>query len=216
VGFWGGLVLFRAPVAAVLLALIAGFFPEQVFYYREQMRREKLLEQLGAAVRMFAAEYSDTPHPIQALGLAARKLPDPIGGVLRQAERNLMTRERDDALLQLGRELDSEYGRMFVQLLRLSFEDEAVKPLFTRLALRLTEQQGLIRRNRVQVAADRLGALALSVSAVLVYFLMLRALPESGEFFGATVPGRMLVCLCLVSVFGSMLMDRLAGGVNLD
>ncbi|MGB9886807.1 MAG: type II secretion system F family protein [Moorellales bacterium] len=214
--FWFGLACLGNPAAAFVLAAIGVVFPEQVLHYREQARREKILEQLGAAVRVFAAEYADTPHAIQALGAAARKLPDPIGGILRQVERDLINKERDEALLELGRKLDSEYGRMFVQLLRLSFEDEAVKPLFTRLALRLTEQQSLIRKNRVEVAADRAGSLGLSAAAVPVYFMMQRVVPESAEFFTMTLAGKFLVCLCMLSLLGAMLMDRLMGGADVD
>lgn len=215
-GFWFGVVYLRNPPAALILAAIGAFFPEQVMYYRDRARREKVLEQLGAAVRVFAAEYSETPHTIQALGTTARKLPDPIGSILRQAERDLINKERDEALLELGRKLDSEYGRMFVQLLRLSFEDEAVKPLFTRLALRLTEQQNLIRKNRVEIAADRLGSLGLSAAAVPVYFMMRRVIPESAEFFSTTLAGKFLVAACMLSVLGAMLLDRFMGGVDVD
>lgn len=216
-GLWFGFFHLQNPVAGLLLGLCGVLLPEQVWYYRERSYREKILEQLGAAVRVFAAEYSDTPHMVRALIAAAEKLPDPIGKILRKAGKDLVAgKDRDDVLIELGRKLDSEYGRMFVQLLRLSAEDEAVKPLFSHLAARLAGQQNLIRKNRVELAADRLVSLTLNASVIPLYFLMRRVVPESGEFFIATAAGKMIVALCIGSVVAGMLLDRLIGGGESD
>lgn len=213
-GFVWGAAALRNPAAGLVLAAGGVLLPEQVWFYRERHRREKLIEQLGAAVRVFAAEYAETPHPVKALGAAARRLPDPIGGILRSAERDLVLgKDRDEVLIRLARDLDSEYGRLFVQLLHLSFEDEAVKPLFSRLAARVSGQQELIRKNRVELAADRAMSLILNAAVVPAYYLIRKFVPEAHSFFLETTAGRVVVVCCLASAVAGMLLDRL---VNRD
>jgi Flp pilus assembly protein TadB len=209
-GFVFGLSWLKNPVGAIVLAVAGVVLPEQIMFNRERTYREKIIEQLGAAVRIFAAEYSDTPHPVSALGKAARRLPDPIGGILRNTEKDLILgKDRDAVLINLAKELDSEYGRMFVQLLRLSFEDEAVKPLFSRLAARISSQQNLLRKNRIETAADRIMAVILNTSVIPVYFLMRKMVPETHEFFTMTATGRLVIVLCLLSVIIGATLDRL-------
>lgn len=219
-GFYAGAAYLRNLPAAALLAAAGVVFPEQVRRIRERAYREKVLEQLGAAVRVFAAEYSDTPQPAKALAAAAGKLPDPIGSVLRRAARDLTTArnygEVDGVLIKLGRELHGEYGKMFVQLLRLSFEDEAVKPLFAKLAARVTAQQDLVRKNRLEVSVDRLLAVVLNLAVIPAYLFVSRIVPEAKEFFLATAAGKGVVVLCLLSAVAGGIMDIAFGGVGDD
>ncbi|MGI9862535.1 hypothetical protein SDD30_14235 [Moorella naiadis] len=214
-GFYFGSVVMVNPLAGIILAASGIIFPEQVAYYREKTYRMKINEQLGAAVRVFAAEYADTPHAVRALTITAGRLPDPIGSILRRAAKGLTSgRNYDEVLVELGRELDSEYGRMFVQLLRLSLEDEAVKPLFARLAIRISAQQDLIRKNQVTLSADRLLMLVLNIAVAPLYFFVHHIIPEAHEFFTATVTGRAVVVLCLLSALIGIVLDRVAGGEN--
>lgn len=221
VGFYAGIAYLKNLPAAALLACICVVLPEQVRAGRRRFHREKVIEQLGASVRVFAAEYSDTPHPVKALAAASGKLPDPIGTVMRRAVRDLSSSrnfdEIDAALLRLGKELGNEYGRLFVQLLRISFEDEAVKPLFARLAARITSQQDLIRKNRLGINMDRMLAAGLNLAIVPAYFFVIKVVPEAREFFTSTMAGKGLVALCLLSVAAGSLMDIiLVGGGDIE
>ncbi|MCL6639338.1 MAG: hypothetical protein K6T80_06630 [Firmicutes bacterium] len=215
-GFVFGIAYMSNILAAVLLAIAGVVFPEQVRRTRRRAYREKVLEQLGAAVRVFAAEYSDTPHTVKALDASVRKLPDPVGGIIKRAVSSLINVKNmsdvDDVLIRLGRELSGEYGKMFAQLLRLSFEDEAVKPLFAKLAARVTAQQDLVRRDKLETSMDRMLVLALNLAVILVYFMISRAMPESGEFF-RTMAGKGVVALCLFSAVAAGLLDILFGSV---
>lgn len=210
----------RNPLAAVLAAALAVLLSVQYRTHVYRLRREKIIEQLGAAVRVFSAEYSDTPLTAKALDVTARRMPEPIGSVLRRAASDLaVARGPDDvdrALVRLGRSLHGEYGRMFVQLLRLSFEDQVVKPLFSRLAARITAQQDLIRKNRVEVSTDRALALLLNTLPAPAYFFINRMVPEANEFFLTTTAGKLTVCLCLLSAVLGSLMDIVLGGVGDD
>ena len=84
-GFWFGLAVLGNLVAAMLMAAIGVLLPEQILYNRQQAEKEKMMEQLGTAVRMFAAEYIETPNSIRAINQIANQLPDPIGAVFQQS-----------------------------------------------------------------------------------------------------------------------------------
>lgn len=175
-----------------------------------------MVEQLGVAIRVFAAEYSDTPNTVTALGAAAKKLPDPVGSILNRAVSSLMSArnriDEDRVLIKMGRELSGEYGKMFVQLLRLSFEDEAVKPLFSKLAARVTAQQDLMRKDKLETAMDRILVIALNLAVIPIYFVMVKTLPEAGEFF-RTAAGKGVIAMCLFSAVMAGLLDIIFGSV---
>jgi Flp pilus assembly protein TadB len=210
-GFMFGTIGMKNPAAGVMLAVAGVVFPEQVYHNREQLRREKILEQMGAAVRLFAEEYSETPHTVKALGIAAEKMPNPIKGILEKAHKGLTSgKDADYVLIDLAKDLDNEYGRMFVQLLRLSFEDQAIKPLFRKLANRISSQQGLIQKNKVELTADRILSVALNIAIVPAYLAIHRYVPDANEFFTTTLAGKILVTVCIASAVCAALIDRIA------
>jgi pilus assembly protein CpaF len=210
VGFWFGVMHFHNLVAAILLAVIGVILPEQIVYTREKAYRGKVMEQLGTAVRMFAAEYAETPNTVRALIIIAPQLPDHIGTIFRQTTRDFSVgRDTNDALIRLSQKLNFEYGKLFVQLLRLSIEDSAVSPMFTRLALRLSSQQRLIRKSTSEVSMDRMLAIVLNIAIVPAYIIINRVMPDSYVFFVNTAMGRIIIVLCLASVIVGVLMDRL-------
>lgn len=210
-GFMFGTIVMKNPAAGVLLAIAGVVFPEQAYYNREQIRREKILEQMGAAVRLFAEEYSETPHTVKALGIAAEKMPNPIKGILEKAHKGLTSgKDADYVLIDLANDLDNEYGRMFVQMLRLSFEDQAIKPLFRKLANRISSQQGLIKKNKVELTADRVLSVLLNIAIVPAYLVIHHYVPEANEFFTATIAGKVLATVCIASAVCAAITDRLA------
>ncbi|NSW83998.1 MAG: type II secretion system F family protein [Syntrophothermus sp.] len=212
-GFGVGVVYLKNITAGIIMAAGGIAVPEQMINMREQARREKILEQMGAMVRIFAAEFSETPHVLKALGVTAGKMPPPTGDILRQAYRDMTSgMSPDEALLRLARGLDNEYGRMFVQLLRLALEDEAVKPLFNRLALRLTTQQDLLQKNRVEMSYDRMVSLIMNLAIVPAFIFVHQLVPEAREFFVSSIWGRLIVSVSAASVVGGAFLDRLASG----
>ncbi len=208
-GFWFGLAVLGNLVAAMLMAIIGVLLPEQILYNRQQAKKEKMMEQLGAAVRMFAAEYIETPNSIRAINQIANQLPDPIGAVFKQVDKDFSSGKGvDDALIGLSLKLNFEYGRLFVQLLRLSFEDSAVGPMFTGLSAKLAGQQKLIRKGRVDVALDRGMVVGMNLGIIPAYYIASRMVPEAPVFFTQTAAGRSIVVLCLISAITGMVLDR--------
>jgi Flp pilus assembly protein TadB len=78
VGLIFGFAYFHTVPAGILCGLLAFFIPEQFVNQRLLARNNKLIEQLGMAVRLFSSEYRDTPHPVRALDITSKKVPNPL------------------------------------------------------------------------------------------------------------------------------------------
>ncbi|MDN5344538.1 MAG: hypothetical protein PWQ18_649 [Clostridia bacterium] len=214
-GFLIGVILMKNLPAAAILALSIALAPDVVLIGRVQNRRNKIIEQLAAAVRIFAAEFGDTPQVPRALSVTARKVPAPLGDILRQADTDLAAGKNiDDVCLYLMKELDFEYGRMFVQLLRLAWDDAAVRPLFARLAGRIANLQGLIYKNTSGMAYSRFMGMLVNALILPEFLLMRTVIPETGSFLVNDPLGRLLVVVCFLSILVGMILDRALSGVE--
>lgn len=210
--FLAGILLFRNLAAALLMAASAALLPEQAVARRLEARRQLMLDQMAAAVRVFAAEFMATPQVERGLLAAAERIPDPVGRVFRDACRRLALGERLDAvLLGMMAGFDFEYGRMFVQLLRQAARDASVAPLFAELVARMEVHLDLARKSRAELAGERLLALVMMCTPLPGYLFMRAVVPETTEFLVENFWGR----LAVVGVFLSMLLwaavDRLFG-----
>lgn len=215
VALYAGLFVFRNFVAALLMATAAVLLPDQFILQRLEARRLKMLEQMAMAVRIFAAEFTQTPQIGRALGEVAARVPDPLGAVFRNAYRDISKGvSLDQVLSDLMVRLDFAAGRMFVQLLMAARRDSSVAPLFGELVTRLAVQLELIRKNRSELYADRLLSWIMLGSMVPAYFIMRATVAETYEFLVATVAGRIVVALCFLSVIVWVVMDRLMGRVE--
>lgn len=214
-GFVIGVSLLQNLPAAVLISAAAYLIPDQIIQGRLQAIKFKKIEQLGAAVRVFAAEFADTPQVPKAIAATAKRAPDPLGRVFREAGRLSATgKSPDDVCAYLLKELDFEYGRMFVQILRVAWDDAAAKPLFSRLAARVSGLQSLIQKNRSGLAYSR--GIAIIVNAmILPAVLGIRFLvPETGYFLVHHPAGRLLVCMAFLSVLAGLVLDRMLNEVE--
>ncbi len=216
VGFAVGVVWLHNLPAAVLIAASAYLVPDMLLRGRLQAAKARKIGQLGAAVRVFAAEFRDTPQAPRALDAAARRIPPPLGDALREAADMAVGKGKspDEVCSYLMRELDFEYGRMFALLLRAAWDDAAAGPLFTRLAARVAGLQGLMQKNRANLAYSRLIALAVNALVLPAALGMRFLVPETGWFLVHHPAGRLLVCLAFLSVLVGLALDRLMGEVE--
>lgn len=211
VGLW---FLNNLP-AALVLAAAAFLVPDTWLAARIQARRRKMIDQLAAAVRLFAAELADTPHVQRALARIAPNVPPPLGTVLRRAADDLTTgTDRAEVFKWLMEELDFDYGRMFVMLMQIAWDDAAARPLFSRLAMRVGSLQALIRTGQKEVALTRAMAMALNALTLPMFFFVRAAIPGGAEFLTGHPLGRFLVFLCFASVLVGMLVDRAMSEVS--
>ena len=209
-GFMLGVWHFKSLSTAVVLTVGGIVIPEQIVFYREQFRKEKILEQMAPMIRTFAAEYADTGSEMMALGNAGRRLPQPIGGILENTYRQLIAgKNHDDVLIEFSKELDNEYGRIFVQVLRMGLAGENVKDVYNGLALRITTQYELIKKSKTTSYGDKIMLMILVVLVVGVYVFMLHQYPDSYRVYTETTFGRLAVFISIVSVVGAFLLDRL-------
>ncbi|NLK53102.1 MAG: hypothetical protein GX295_11785 [Syntrophomonadaceae bacterium] len=197
--------------AAILLFIVGLAFPQQMIIRKDLIRQEKILEQLGTAVRIFAAEYADTPQTFRAISNTADRLQEPMAGIFLKAKKDFLAGLAvDDVMLGMYTSLKTEYGKMFVQLLRLSAEDEATKPLFLKLAMRISSQQDLIRRNRKEVTADRIVSALINGMIIPTFLIINYIVPEAFQFFTHTSLGKGIVVISIVSIMSGMILDIFA------
>lgn len=210
--FLAGLLLFRNLAAALLMAASAVLLPDQAVARRIEARRQLMIDQMAAAVRVFAAEFLATPQVQKGLHAVAERIPDPVGRVFRDACERLDLGDRlEPVLVEMMAAFDFEYGRMFVQLLRQAAHDASVAPLFAELVARMETHLELARKSRAELAGERLLALVMMATPLPGYLFMRAVVPETTEFLVNNFWGR----LAVVGVFLSMLLwaavDRLFG-----
>jgi Flp pilus assembly protein TadB len=206
-----GLAWLHNTIATVLLFVFGLAFPQLIMLQVVSHRQERIVEQLGMAVRIFAAEYNDTPHTLRAIGKTGERLPEPIGSIFRHAEQEFLVGENPEQVLRrMSKRIGTDYGKMFGHLLITSVTDEAVKPLFNRFAARLTSQQELIRKNRQEVTVDRISIGILNGCMIPAFLVMNRIIPESHAFFTTTPSGKGIVVFCLLSATVGIVLDLFA------
>lgn len=206
-----GITWLHNLTAAAFLLVFGIAFPQLIMLQRVANRQEKIMEQLGTAVRIFTAEYSDTPHTLRAIGRSAQRLPEPIGTIFRHAEQEYLAGEDPYKIInRMANNIGSDYGRMFGHLLETSIHDEAVKPLFSQLAVRITGQQEAFRKNRQEITKDRISIGVLNGAMIPTFLIVNKLIPESQKFFTQSGFGKGVVVFCLLSLMVGIVLDLFA------
>lgn len=209
VAFLVGLVLLKNPVAFGILTLTAVVVPEHFLRNRIQARRNKLLSQLGPAVRLVAAEHAGTPQVNRAVIQVADKLDQPLRGVFEKAAGDFLAgRSYDYAFGRMHEELDFEYGRIFVQTLRVLADDSSMRHILWWLAEQITSQLDDINTERASLSGERLMSFAAVAFMVPVLLLMLKIVPETYSYLVDHPTGRLVACLCISAPLVGILFDR--------
>lgn len=214
-GFAIGAVFLKNIPAAVVIAAVGFLLPDTYLLERITSRRAKMIEQLGTALRIFASEFGDTPQVTTALAVTASRMPAPLGTALKRASRDLSAgKDKDEVLARTMKDLDFEYGRLFVQLLRIAWEDASVRPLFSRLATRVAGLQTLLRRNRVETLYGRVTGIVVNLMIFPMFFAVRHFVPGAARFQVGHPLGRFLVFLCFLSVLIGLLVNRMINEVD--
>ncbi|MBO8160681.1 MAG: hypothetical protein H0Z24_03510 [Thermosipho sp. (in: Bacteria)] len=210
-----GLAMLKNVAVAIILGMSAFLIPDIILVTYIQKRRTKLIEQLGTAVRVFAVEFRDTPQVGRALRRTAIRIPSPLGDVLDQACKELAAgKKKDEVLGRMMEELDFDYGRIFVQLLRMAWDDASVQPLFSRLATRIASLQSLIAKNNSSLAYGRVMAMIVNALIVPVYIVVQWKVPGAAEYMTTHPVGKLLVTMSFLSVLVGLVLDRYLSGVK--
>ncbi|WP_031516854.1 type II secretion system F family protein [Desulfofalx alkaliphila] len=193
------------PLAAVLLTIIAFVIPEQIFHYIALRRKLFKFDQLVEACPVFASEL-ERVKVAHALGNTGRSIPDPVGKIFRQAERDLTSRDPQEAFGRMVKELDFNYGRDFVSRAHDCYYNSAVAPMFLELGKEMESKRKRLHEKISQLFQDRI----ISILTLLLFFpayaIAASVVPTTWEFMTQTVGGKLLICLYLLSVgIGPML-----------
>lgn len=216
VGFFLGIVILKNIPAAVVIAISTFLLPEQYIAGKIANRREKCINQLGPAVRIFYAEFNDTPQVERALLTAGERVKAPLGPILHRAGRQLSAGHGPDQVFaDLSKRLDFYHGRMFAQLLRQAYDNSAVTPLFSRLATKISSYQQLSKKNRSNLAYQGIMARLLNIMILPIFLLMQYVVPETTSFLIEHPIGRIIVTLCFTSMLVGILIDRMLMEVRL-
>ncbi len=207
VGVW---LWLGTPAPAILAAAFVVLVPDNIAFRRTQIHRERVLEQLTSAARIFAGEFAATSQIDRGLRAVGRRVPDPVGKIFRKAHAGrLYGHNPDEVYVQMIKELNSPYGHMFVQILRAAETKGAMTaPLFHELVSRITVAQNLKEHNKSELSADRAVGLLLTVAPLPLYFLLTSWLPHADQFFAETMAGQTLITLCFVSAITWFFVDR--------
>lgn len=215
IAFILGMHYFKNLTAAILLSACFFVLPEHVISIVNQKRKEKIKEQMITAIRVFTAEFLQTPGLERGFEAIGKRISDPLGRLFRRAHMELVLGTDSDVVLaRLAGQIDNEYGRMFIQLLKLAKSDSSVSSLFADLLERIENNIELTRKNHSNLTGERILALIMTCIPMPAYFLMMRLIPETSYFLAETLVGRLVITI----TFGSMLvwtvLDRIAGKVE--
>lgn len=215
VAFYVGIVLLKNPVAFGILVLTAVVVPEHFLQNRIQARRNKLLSQLGPAIRLVAAEHAGTPQVNRAIIHVTDKLDQPLKGVFEKAANGFLAGKSYDRVFgQMYKDLDFEYGRIFVQALRVLADDSSMRHILWWLAEQITAQLDDINSERASLSGERLMSVVAVAFMVPVLILMLNIVPETYPYLVHHPTGRLVACVCLSAPLVGVVFDRLVASAG--
>lgn len=204
-GLFTGSVI-NNPLAAVLLTIIAFIMPEQIFWYIILRKKLFKFDQLVEACPVFASEL-ERVKVAHALGNTGRSIPDPVGKIFRQAERDLTSRDPKEAFGRMMKELDFNYGRDFVSRAYDCYYNSAVAPMFIELGKEMESKRKRLHENTSKLFHDRLVSILTLLLFFPAYAIASSIVPTTWEFMTQTVGGKLLICLYLLSVGIGPMMD---------
>lgn len=215
VAFLVGIVLLKNPVAFGILVLTAVVVPEHFLQNRIQALRNKLLAQLGPAVRLVAAEHAGTPQVNRAIIHVTDKLDQPLRSVFEKAANGFLAgKSYDHVFGQMYKDLDFEYGRIFVQGLRVLADDSGMRHILWWLAEQITSQLDDINSEKASLSGERLMSVVAVAFMVPVLLMMLKIVPETYPYLVTHPTGRLVACMCLSAPLIGVLFDRFSAGAG--
>lgn len=213
--FFLSMYIFKNLTASIFLAASFFIIPEYLISIMHDKRKIKIEDQLVAAIRIFSAEFIQTPQIEKGLAAVAVRIGNPVGGYFNDAYHDLMLgRSSDMALATLSAKLDTEYGKMFIQLIQQARKDTSVRALFTDLLSKIEKHLELTRQNISSLTGERILAFIMTMIPVPAYLFINRIIPESKTFIVETFIGRTLITLAFGSMFLWTIIDKITRRVE--
>lgn len=213
--FFGSMYLLKNLTGSLLFTACFFVLPEHAITLVNQKRQEKIQDQLIGAIRIFTAEFLQTPQIERGFEAIGNRIGNPIGGYFKRANTELVIGTDQDVVLStLANKLDTEYGRMFVQLARLASNDSSISPLFTELLEKIENNIETNRKNYSNLVGERMLALMMTCIPIPTFFFMTKVVPETTYFLANTSLGRLIVILTFGSMLTWAILDRITGSVE--
>ena len=206
IGIWAGIVL-NNPLAALLMAAISFVIPEQIFMYLNLKNRLKKFDQLVETCPMLGAELGRV-NVATAIGNTGRSMPEPLGRVLRQAERDLIsTGNPEVAFGNMMEGLDFRYGREFVTRLYDCYNNLSMSSMIVDLGQEMESKRKAINENIGKLFTDRMVSIFIILLFFPAYLIVNSIAPLTWEFLTLTLAGKLLICAYLLSIIIGPVID---------
>lgn len=201
--------IFGNITASILFSAIFLVIPEYLISLYEDSLNKKTEEQLLGTIKLYTAEFIQRKPMQKIFSTISTKINDPVGKYFSDAYYELITGVPTSIVLsRLTSKFNSNYGKMFIQLIMQSQKDSNVINLFPELLMKTEDHLELLRNNKTNIAGDRLQAFIMSLLPIPAYFAMAYFFPETKMFIKETYYGRLVITLSFLSVFIFIILDR--------
>lgn len=215
IAFAIALLIFRNFPAAIFVGLTILLIPDRILQMFEEREKVILTEQMIATIRIFAAEFIQAPHIEKGFAAVATRVSAPTGNIFANAYRDLvMGVDHELVLAKLSARLDTDHGKMFVQLIRQARIDSSINSLFPSLLKKVEKHLEMLRMNASGLTGERILTVTTALAPIPVYFVLKSILPEVDMFFVETLVGRAFLTAVFLSMFLWTIIDRIAGRVQ--
>lgn len=199
---------FTLSVGMIFVALLA-------LDWTIEKRERKVLDQLPAAIQLFAVEYDVTKSVEEAMARAAKGVGEPLRGYMEQCARDLRSgKSLKNVLNEFAENIGCTYGRLWAQMLLAASGDMTVVKVMPRLIERLSKQKLLQQKNMTELSGTRRIAGILNVLVIPCFILVQLLFPKSSGFFNEPL-GRVVVAIFLLSLCVGIMLDRLLQKVDI-
>lgn len=211
-----GLILLKNVTAAILLAVAAILIPDQFTFRRIEKLNQKYTAQLAVAARMLSAEFTNKPSVQQAMEAVANQLQEPLKSVFKRTADDLNAGLGPDvAFARMLKSLDFDLGREFVQALRVAYDEIAVRPMFSKLAVKINNVERLKKTNDNTLIWMKSMGILLNILVIPSYFFMSMIVPETNIYLTTTPIGKFIVSIVFMSMLIGLLLDRALQKIDL-
>ncbi len=187
-------------VASAVAAGVGGMLPDMILHRQRERRRKKFNTQLIDAMNTISNGLRSGFSLMQALNLAARQLPDPIGQELRLVchEIELGTRT-EDALQNLNRRMQDRDLQLVVASVRLTTQSGGDLPaVFKRLSETIRERNRVEGKIRALTSQGRLQAIIVGLIPPALGVIVHLINPTLMELMYTTIMGWVLITLIAI------------------
>lgn len=210
-----GIKTFKNITASIFLAMSFFVIPEYLLYLYQDFRKKKIEDQMVSAIRIFSTEFIQVRSIEKSFAAIANRIVDPVGRYFSDAYSDLLRGiPLDSVLIKLSNKVDSDYWKMFVQLVRDVNKNSTIINLFSELIAKIEVHIELTRTNQSSITGERIIALIMALSPIPVYFIMQILIPETTEFVTQNAAGRLSITVSFLSLFVFIILDRIIRKVD--